>query len=255
MGNKASKPARKLTGSLSNAGKINNPSSLRIQLPSQELKDRFENSGAELAQANEKMAKSNHHTSNDPDSNVERGTQGSATVANGPEGKDGMDPQADQNYINFINNLGRQIHSHSEGNKGEKVNVRALKQLLNRKNLHKKGQDEVQAQLESTSTTRSMVHPRTLTAIIYALHDPRVSHDNVMKDYQLSPEFLNNMDRFKVAENMVVIEDDIKEDEIGPKFGQPVSRAASDPSLMNENGAVGESVNSDRMKKLRSRLE
>ncbi|KAM9914043.1 hypothetical protein OXX59_000498 [Metschnikowia pulcherrima] len=252
MGNKVSKPARKLTGTISHASDIAKPSTSRIQLPSKELKDRFENSASEPA--NEKVAKSSDSEVKKNDLSSRPGDS-ALSKENVPEGKDGMDPQADQNYINFINNLGRQIHSHSEGSNTEQVNVRALKQLLNRKNLYKKGQDEVKAQLESSSGARTMIHPRTLTGILYALNDPRVSRESVMKDYQVDADFMKNLERFKVAENVVIIEEQAKEDEIGPKVGQPVARAATDPSLMNENGSVSESVNQERLKELRSRLE
>ncbi|GEQ68413.1 hypothetical protein JCM33374_g2081 [Metschnikowia sp. JCM 33374] len=263
MGSQASKPARKLTGTLSRAGDIGKASAPRIQLPSQALKDRFENSGPEPSvpeSANEKAPKTGDHTPKSPTS-VNIGGSGNVSDRGIPEGKDGMDPQADQNFIKFINNLGRQIHSHSEGPQGEQVNVRALKQLLNRKQLYKKGQDEVKAQLESPSgsgtapKSRSMIHPRTLTAIIQALNDPRVSREDIVKDYSVDGSFLENMSRFKVAETLVIIEEDTKPDEIGPKVGHAVPRASTDPTLMNENGSVSETVNQDRLKELRSRLE
>lgn len=256
MGNKVSKPARKLTNTISNAGEVSKGAGLRIQLPSRELKERFENSGAEATEpANEKAPKSGDHAKTQSQNLGARADQSYISKNTIPEGKDGMDPQADQDFIKFINNLGRQIHSHSEGPKNEPVNVRALKQLLNRKQLYKKGQDEVKAQLEASPGSRSMIHPRTLTAIIYALNDPRVAREDILKGYQINADFLKNLDRFKVAEKVVIIEEVTKEDEIGPKLGQPVSRAASDPSLMDENGTVSESVSEKRMKELRSRLE
>lgn len=252
MGNKASRPARKLTKTIVGSGDVASNAASRVKLPTQELKDRFEKSASEPP-ANEIDANSKPPPQQQSEL-LPHTTANYAPQLNMPEGKDGMDPQADPNFINFINNLGRQIHSHSKP-AADEANVRALKQLLNRKQLYEKGQDEVRAQMALPLENRTMIHPRTLTAILNALNDPNVPNEEILKDYQLDELFLRHMQRFSVAQNLVIIEEERRDDEIGPKVGQPVPRAATDPSMMDYNGQVDESVNSERLQKLRSRLE
>lgn len=239
MGNKASRPARKLSNTIVNTDSISRSS--KVQLPSQALKDHFENSEPSTKNSGKTPAHAdtNHNILN----------------ASIPEGKDGTDPTADQAFIDSINKLGRQIHSHSAKNPSQQLDVTALKQLLNRKNLFEQGQKEVEAQLDALTKSRTMIHPRTLTGILNALNDKRTSRETIEKDYQVLDTFLDNLSRFKLAERVVVIEEHTKEDEIGPKLGQPVARAASESSMIDYEGEMGESVDNSRIKKLRQRLE
>ncbi|SGZ57251.1 CIC11C00000004836 [Sungouiella intermedia] len=257
MGNKASRPARKLANTVVNTGSVARSS--KPQLPSAELKQQYENqaSGEETKKQNaagkqeaqeEKSEKTLLSVSDD-------GAHRQFGGKSGPEGKDGMDPTADKAFIDSINRLGRQIQSHSARDPKDQLNVTALKQLLNRKTLYEKGQSEVKAQLLSLHDSRSMIHPRTLTAILNAINEHKTSSEDVMKDYQVEKAFLDNLNRFKVASNVVIIEEDRKDDEIGPKMGQPRARAAAEGSMIDYDGDMSETVNQDRIKQLRKRLE
>lgn len=237
MGNKASRPARKLTKTIVNSEAITR--SNNVQLPTQALKDTFEKSTEPKSPLNGTPAP----------------LDDTASSLRGPEVKDGMDPLADQGFINSINRLGRQIHSHSAKSPTDQLDVTALKQLLNRKELHAKGQKEVEAQLEDLPNARTMVHPRTLTAILNALNDNATERSDIVKDYQVQDLLLNNMSRFKVADKIVIIEEQTKEDEIGPKIGQPTVRAAYEEKMLDYNGEISEEVDDARIKKLRLRLE
>lgn len=259
MGSKASKPARKLTNTIANTASIARSS--KPHLPSAELKQQYEQQisrGREpqlehpenAENRNENTKSENTHMSHTSDS-LHRQFGGNAAA----EGKDGMDPTADKAFIDSINKLGRQIRTHTARDPTNQLNVMALKQLLNRKTLYEKGQNEVKAQLESHHDSRTMIHPRTLTAIINAVNDHHTAPKYVMEDYHVERAFLNNLGRFKVASNMVIIEEDRKDDEIGPKTGQPRARAAGEGSMIDYNGDMTETVNQERIKQLRKRLE
>lgn len=242
MGNKASRPARKLANTVTKTSPVTRSS--QAHLPSQELKDKYGNSAKEAEQ---------HSTSN-KDTTGDKVPEQTSPRDSVPSGKDGMDPTADQAFINSINRLGRQIHSHTSRNPAEQLDVTALKQLLNRKSLYEKGQKEVKAQLDLESDSRSMIHPRTLTAILNALEHKALTEE-IMKDYLVEKSFLENLGRFKVANNVVIIEEDRKDDEIGPKIGLPTAKAATQASMIDYDGDMTESVDTERIKKLRSRLE
>lgn len=254
MGNKASRPARKLTKHIVHADNTA-AAPLRIHLPTQAMKDRFEHPEQAKTAKTEPQPKPETTGNGSEVTGPSTGAANTLQTPGGPEGKDGADPQADQNYINFINNLGRQIHSQTASSPGQEHSVTALKQLLNRKKLYEKGQNEIEAQLGSTGETRSMLHPRTLTAVINALADKRTDQDAVCEDYQVDRAFLANLGRFRVADRIVVIEETTKEDEIGPKVGQAAARAATEPSMIDYNGDMAEEVNSDRLRELQRRLQ
>lgn len=266
MGNKASRPARKLTNTIVNNGGIKRSS--QPHLPTQEQISNFQNSqqNNEINETSTARPESETSTQNEadttkPDSKSTRTEQlpgellRNKSHLNSPEGRDGQDPTADKAFIDSISRLGRQIQLHTARNPAEQLDVTALKQLLNRKALYEKGQNEVKAQLNSQQDTRTMIHPRTLTAILNAINEHKTSPDEVLKDYQVDQAFLQNLERFKVAQNMVILEEEHKDDEIGPKIGQPTARAASESSMIDYNGDMTERVNEDRLKKLRKRLE
>lgn len=252
MGNKASRPARKLTNTIVHTGPVVRSS--QPHLPSQEEMLNLEQTSRARATKSEEQGK---EQTEQPQQNVNPGqlSRNENTDAQGPEGKDGMDPTADKAFIDSISMLGRQIQSHSARNPAEQLDVTALKQLLNRKVLYEKGQNEVKAQLNAQQDTRTMIHPRTLTAILNAINEHKAAPLEVLKDYQVQEAFLENLSRFRVASNMVIIEEDHKDDEIGPKIGQPTARAASEGSMIDYNGDMTEAVNQDRIKQLRKRLE
>lgn len=266
MGNKASRPARKLTNTIVNTGGIKRSS--QPHLPTQEQISNFQNSqqSHETGETNETksetggtsnktQATTTNHSKPTKNDQLPGELLKKQTHVNSPEGRDGLDPTADKSFIDSISRLGRQIQLHTARNPAEQLDVTALKQLLNRKALYEKGQNEVKAQLNSQQDTRTMIHPRTLTAILNAINEHKTSPEEVLKDYQVDQAFLQNLERFKVAQNMVILEEEHKDDEIGPKIGQPTARAASESSMIDYNGDMTERVNEDRLKKLRQRLE
>lgn len=250
MGNTASR-ARKLNQTLA-ATPVTRTSQAR--LPPQTLKEQFAR-GPEKPKQEKESSIQTKGTQPATDASLNR-NQGNGIVAtpdkntsaaNIPEGRDGMDPSADAAFINSINQLGRQIQSYAADN-SSKMDVRALRQLMNRKRLFTEGQKEVEAQM-TLEGTRTMLHPRTLTAVLNALRDGRTPTAEISQDYLVAPEYLEHMGRFRVADRIVVIEEHRKEDEIGPKAGQP-------PILMMDyEGAMGEEANTDRLNELRKRLE
>lgn len=254
MGSSASRPARKLTKTIVNTDKILRSS--KAQLPPKALREQFENSQAQETTP-EASQQQSPNTFEQPRGN-DRGSQNLAPhstpntqFANHPPGKDGMDPTADQAFIDSISKLGRQIRSEEAKSPNSQLNVRALKQLLNRKALYEKGQKEVKDQLDPELVhLRTMIHPKTLLSILLAFHDEGITKETVLKDYELSPEFLENLSRFKVAQNVVAIEEDTKEDEVGPKISKDRVRAPE----TDERDSEGDFEN-ERLKMLRKRLE
>lgn len=253
MGSSASRPARKLTKNIVNSDRVARSSQPR--LPPQKLKEQYENQtlATETKETDQTATENPGQTGNSQQ--VAHRDFNQAHQNQGPEGRDGLDPTADQGFIDSINRLGRQVQTHTARNPTEQLDVTALKQLLNRKTLYEKGQSEVKAQLESQQDSRTMIHPRTLTAILNAVHEHNTKPEEVMKDYQVGRDFLDNLSRFRVASNVVIIEEDRKDDEIGPKMGQPTARAASEGSMIDYNGEMSEAVNQERIKQLRKRLE
>lgn len=245
MGNTASR-ARKLNQTLASTP-VTRTSQAR--LPPQALKDQFargpENVKEEKSTETEPQNKSKSEAK--ATNEIAKSTPGGAHLANSPEGRDGMDPSADAAFINSINQLGRQIQSYAVDNSAQ-MDVRALKQLMNRKKLFSKGQKEVEAQM-SAEGTRTMLHPRTLTAVLNAMRDGHTLVEEIARDYLVLPEYLQNMSRFRVADRIVVIEEHTKEDEIGPKAGQPLVL------MMDYEGPMSEEANTERLNELRKRLE
>lgn len=258
MGNKISRPARKLNKTILEAGNVSRTAQAR--LPPQALKEQFE-AGIEPRQEQRQDERQEQRQ----DKRQEAQTQDGKSMARPlppymkqntkadrnsphPEGRDGMDPQADQSFIDSINKLGRQIQSSTGENPGQ-LDVRALRQLMNRKSLYEKGQSEVATQMAGESSkARTMLHPRTLTAVLNAL-EGKASPSEIAQDFLVSPQYLENLGRFKVAENIVVIEEQTKEDEIGPKAARPSEL------MIDYDGDMSEEVNSERLRQLRLRLE
>lgn len=304
MGNKASKPTRKLADTISKNAKPTVTRSSNInQLPSQSLKQQYEQhsiqeenhkalSGAiPLAPQDQTIGKTTPDESLNqapPKTSYNQGKFDASFLKKKlnqneklspknepnvtlPDGKDGFDPQVgsqyNEEYVKSIFQLGKQIQSQSMDQKFD-PNIPALKQLDNRKSLFEKGQQELQHQMDPDSSAsgpkeqkevkRTMIHPRTLTAVLSDLKDSRVSNSTLAKDYQLHESFLSELgDRFTVATNTVIIEEEAKEGEIAPKIGaiaRAKAAADGDQLLMDYNGEVGERVNVERLKTLQSRL-
>ncbi|KAM3124403.1 hypothetical protein CJJ07_002057 [Candidozyma auris] len=252
MGSSASRPARKLTKNIVNTDKISRSS--KAQLPPQSLRDKFEKSGEQAPQAEAQAKEQQQQQQQTPNNNLAHQSNRFQQSAqqNGPPGKDGMDPTADQAFIDSISKLGRQIRSEAAQTPGhQQLNVRALKQLRNRKALYEKGQKEVEDQLDSQQPhSRTMIHPKTLTAILNAYHDETVTDETLQKDYELSADFLQNLKRFKVAQNIVPLQEDTKEDEVGPRTEKDRVRVAE-----TDEGAAEGDFEAERLKQLRKRLE
>lgn len=283
MGSKVSKPARKLAGSVGSNDHLAKVSRSRVQLPSAELKARTQSPSANTQSSSTDTFAATPENEQDVNNGKEIKTNGinrdlqttnsinnSQTV---PEGKDGMDPQADQKYIDLITNLGRQIHSKNVDVNAPQADVTALKQLLNRKRLHLVGQSEAQAHMDSVTSGdstggaygvgsagssdgndfvargRTVINPKTLTAIIDAINAPQSTKEDVAQDFQLLATFLNNLERFKVAHNVVMIEEHADEDQIGPIKGNRPKRETSfeeSPNVYSDDA---------RVKELQKRLE
>lgn len=231
MGSKFSKPSRKLAAAAASQP-LAPVSRSKVQLPSGELKAR--------ASATNTVSDSapNHQSTNI--------TNKDSLRASVPEGKDGMDPQADQKYLDLITNLGRQIHSKNVGQPDQQADVTALKQLLNRKRLYAAGQSEEKAQLDTPGTShRTVISPKTLTAIIDAMNDPNSRDVDVTRDFLLEKNFLEGLRRFKVAHNVVMIEEHADEDQIGPIKGRRPTEKEDMESEMDD----------PQLKELKRRLE
>lgn len=251
MGSKVSKPARKLAGSVGSSDHLAKVSRSKVQLPSAEL----------MARSTQPPPQPNSTTNPSTSANLNtKDFNGSTSVSvhnekvqfpqkNIPEGKDGMDPQADQKYIDLITNLGRQIHSKDVNVNAPQADVTALKQLLNRKKHHLAGQSEAQAHMDSPNGTglRTVISPKTLTAIIDALNDPHSLKSDIAQDFQLLPTFLDGLSRYKVAHNVVMIEEHADEDQIGPVKGRrPTKEHEETPNVFSDDV---------RVKELQKRLE
>ena len=246
MGSKVSKPASKLAASAAAEVPLAKVSRQKVQLPTAELKAR-----------NEALQHTGEQASSHPQ--VLRATKNDASTNDSfhpskpiPEGKDGMDPQADQKFIDLITNLGRQIESHDASNNAsnsQKANMTALKLLINRKRLYAAGQNQAEAHTNSTSNKRTVVNPKTLSAIIDAVNEPHGLKEEVSKYYQLEEDFLNGLQRFRVAHNSVMMKEHTKKDQIGPIKGSQPKKTEYDDEI-----PVADPEN-PRLKELQKRLQ
>lgn len=250
MGNRTSKPARKLGKEITkNLEPSFNRSEKINSLPSEALRKRFEQHRQQdkvsatrkspnhddvdskaFELMNDSLSQKHNHLKN------EVGSVGKNNLKPElPEGKDGFDPDIgsyDTNFVKSLKYLGKQIHSNTE-NATLNPDFSALKQLQKRKELYDRGQKELEIQKDphgpavrdekqDSNVQRTMVHPRTLSAILSDLKDPRTNEDEITVDYQLNKEFLRELGpRFSVASNHVPIEEDKKEDEISHRVDDP----------------------------------
>ena len=281
MGLTTSKPTRKLTKALADATKTVNRSSDINQLPSLRLKQQFEENYNKQApnvntvpvpdeSTNNQEFKLDTNASFDPSFLKKKLKHNkelthSQVKTNLPEGKDGFDPHEagtstyDSQFVSSINNLGRQIHSHS-ASVNVNPNSNALKQLKFRKQLFEQGENELKSHKDPKDSgdfastdmlLRTMVHPRTLGAILTDMRDPRIKNESTIKDYQLSPTFLQELGtRYKVCTNTVIIEEKTKEGEIGHKVTPPTASVLD----YNEKGELADAEESERYKSLKKRI-
>lgn len=218
MGSAASKQ-RKLSKVVTSASEITRTKV--NQLPSESLREKFQ-------------------TSNVPSAKEVAPTSSSQV----PSGKDGFDPHEsgtstyNDQFVTSINNLGKQIHSHSLPSKSP--HSIALNQLKSRKQLFAKGQAE--ADLKD----KTVVSPRVLTSILTDLYDDRISPEEIAKEYELNEGFLKELgSRFKVANTIVVLEEKVKEGEIGHR---------EFTKNLGETGEGDGDDNLERMQKMRERI-
>lgn len=133
-----------------------------------------------------------------------------------PPGKDGMDPQVDgtssydTDFVNNVTQLGRKVHQITmpTGN----PNALPLRQLKFRKQIFEQGE----AQKHNHETTKLVVHPQTLSAILNDLADG-TTPEKIAEAFNTTPEFLSGLNRFSVAKKMVVIQESAKEGELNHK--------------------------------------
>lgn len=207
MGNSASKQRQLgLQVSKGVSETINRTKNLK-QLPPQELRDRVE----------QKLSEPNPATNVKFDAKaLKKRLDGKQQVI--PEGKDGFDPQVegtstyDTDFLKSINHLGKQIQS-VEVKQNFNKNALPLRQLRQRKDLYVAGEKN-KLDLEHDNTT---IHPQTLTSILNDIHDPRMSEERIMANYKIDKEFMAKLGRFRVAKNVVLMEEDTKSGEIGHK--------------------------------------
>ncbi|KAI5965516.1 hypothetical protein KGF57_000782 [Candida theae] len=178
-----------------------------------------------------------------------------------PEGKDGGDPHEqgtstyDRGFIDSLNQLGKQIKT-VEFNPTKDKNVAAIKQLQERKRLFELGEQEVKDQMTQNINHgkdgfKTMVHPQTLTAILRDIKDPRVDNQTIARDYQLKPDFLNNLgDVFQVPTTVRQFEEDTKADEVGHKTIPQQRRSIHE----KQDETANETVDGETYKRLQKRL-
>jgi hypothetical protein len=227
------------------------------QLPLQDLRDKFEASSSssyhegiklDVTKLKRKLDKKGEMV----DKLEKKGHQintleKSGGMANVPEGKDGLDPQVegtstyDTDFVSSINKLGRQINSF-EMKQNFNENALPLKQLKFRKQLYEAGETN-----KLDDAVNVSVHPQTLASVINDLHDSRISDETIVKNYNVSPEFTKNLARFKVAKNMVILEEKTKPDEIGHKV--------STSRMSHSEDSVGEDyVDKKKLQRLKGRI-
>lgn len=263
MGNSASKSRTFAKEISENAPKAVKRSEAVNQLPPPEMRKRFEQS-QQIDQSNSTQAQGNNQfdaaflkkklSSKEASSQVPSGQVPSGQVSSGqvPSGKDGFDPHEagtstyNDQFLKSINQLGKQIHSHSVDPK-KITDSLAVRQLQQRKNLFNQGKKE-----EESESSKTMVSPKVLASILNDVNDPRVADDVIIRDYKLNPEFITKLGhRFKVAKNVVLMEEKVKEGEIGHKMHSPTSLSAQ----AEDKGADGMALDQmERYNKLKSRI-
>ncbi|CCE82517.1 Piso0_002246 [Millerozyma farinosa CBS 7064] len=278
MGNRTSKPARKLGKEITkNLEPSFNRSEKVNPLPSEALRKRFEQQPQQ--EEGSAQSKSQNHdvgadaakSSNDPLSQKQNMLKNEVDFVGKnkveselPEGKDGFDPDVgsyDASFVNSLKYLGKQIHSNTE-NATLNPEFSALKQLKKRKELYDRGQKELEIQKDphgpavrdkkqESYVQRTMVHPRTLSAILSDLKDPRTTDEGITLDYQLNKEFLRELGpRFSVASNHVPLEEDKKEDEISHQVEDPGKSMLDDEDPLEKD----ERMDSHKLQSIKRRL-
>lgn len=159
--------------------------------------------------------------------------------------------------------LGSQIQSHSINPNLDKGNA-ALRQIHNREELYKIGQQEAEDEKNGELKIRTVIHPRNLGGLLNDLSDPRVSRERILEDYQLDSNFLTELgDRFRLATQMAIIEEEAKDGEImvqntapsssGDSVTPPSNNGKMVKQEYDENGSLNE-VDPERLKTLKNRL-
>lgn len=263
MGSGASKQGgRKLTKVVSDtaASNINRTPNVK-QLPSQTLKEKFEQHQQESAvgqhSPQEQPIRPDFATNFDPKFLKYKLKSNNDETHIIPEGKDGGDPHEqgtstyDNSFLSSINKLGSQIKT-IELNPVRDKNAIALRQLISRKKLYDLGEQQVKNQMEQHDSLKpmnnTMVHPQTLSAILRDLKDDKVSNERIIEDYQLHPDFLKKLGtHIRLPITTVVLEDDVKEDQVGHAKVPPQKRR--DISEMEDGDHSMANQEFDKLKK------
>lgn len=268
MGNKASKPARKLQDTVARGTKLDINKSGKVNtLPSQKLKDKFEQAHVQSVETErkeqsigDKEEKIKHGVEDD---HLGRSNESRETISDRamPEGRDGFDPQGkpnNQGFLDAVTKLGKNINTVSDQSKFD-LNSPAIRQLRRRKALYEQGQEEQKMQHlpntvnpgDAKASSRTMVNSTMLTSILDALQDHRMSNERIAEEYNLKPDFLSGLyPRFKVATNAVILEDKTDHSEISSRQA-PAQRYLS---LFDGKGKEPETINTERMQVYRNRL-
>ncbi|KAG7191638.1 uncharacterized protein KQ657_002907 [Scheffersomyces spartinae] len=176
-----------------------------------------------------------------------------------PPGKDGYDPQElHKDFIQSVVDLGRQIHSTNVNGNG--TNALPLRQLRNRKNLFKLGQQQLELQKQGKAVDSTMVNPHTLSAILEAIKEPDSNKESIAADYNVNIKFLELLGtRFSVPKTYVPLQEATKEGEISSQNAEAKSvlsatQRSEQHLMMNPNDELAENISSKRLNQLRSRL-
>lgn len=275
MGNSASKQ-RQLGLQISKGASETINRTKNLKLPPQELRQRFEDKRHETLGAGSKSSSNEHVGSSTNQTSSPSSQLGSSTIkfdssilkrrlgnknqnenqVELPEGKDGFDPQVegksnyDTDFVKSINDLGRQINSFEVKQNFDK-NVLPLRQLNQRKSLFEAGEIEK----NDSSHHKSTIHPQTLSSILNDIHDPRMTNDKIIKNYNLDKNFINKLNRFRVAKTVVIMDEKTRGDEIGHKSAGGRTLDSDSPDHLDD-AHVGEESHTDRskLKNLKKRI-
>ena len=179
-----------------------------------------------------------------------------------PENKDGYDPDIgpDAGFSLAVMRLGAQIHSKSENSPIDR-NFSGILQLQSRKLQHEIGERENRTDLPPPPGGRTMVHPRTLGAILNDIKDPRTNSELVTADYGLHKDFLSQLGwRFQTAEVVLHEKEEAKDGEI---LVQDTAPSPNGTNFGNETAATHEmdadghlkEIDPERFQKLKLRLD
>ena len=258
MGNTSSKPFRKLGDTISKDSATKLKKSPGVNpAPPKRLKEKFETDNLKEGQSKQTDEQGPGTGVNDTnnkeglDFNLEKSlfkeSERKVDQSNqAKSGKDGSDPHLGSlDVVGSFNKLGKTIKT-SDEHPHLNPQFSSLRRLKSRQQVYEKGELESKARHShkdnARSILRTMVPPQALSSILADLNDSKVSLDNIYNDYQLSPGFLTNLDRLKIAKTYVEHEEDKIDHEKRPE----------DETSSLQNKKV--SMDDESLKKKKSRL-